>query len=180
MGPTMERKPQDLLEFLRRNRGAEGGAASTAGVDALPAAQPTDLVLRRSQILVAAVAAGLLVVLAFVVGLVAGRPGSESPGAPAVGAGAPVWTIRTITYQATEQGEINAKITMNQLETIFPGMVSIQRNPGRDEVIVTVGAWLRDPKQDPKALALLQQIQDQQDVAGKRHFTGAYIWTLPR
>ncbi len=178
----MERKPQDLLEFLRRNAAGEGADASATAprADAPPRAQATDLVLRRSQIFVAAVAGGLLVVLAFVLGLVVARPAPHAATGAAAESATPVWTIRLITYQATEQGEINAKITMNNLETLFPGQVSLQRIPGRDEIVVTVGAWLRDPKQDPKAIELLDQIRNQQDVAGKKHFPKSYFWTLPR
>jgi len=176
----MERKPQDLLEFLRRNAAAEGTAEPAQGAGAPLRPEPTDLVVRRSQILIAGVAGALLVVLAFIVGLVVARPGANTASGEAPGSVTPVWTIRAISYQATEQGEINSKVTMNELETIWPGQISIQRIPGRDEVVVTVGAWLRDPKQDPRALELREKIRNQQDVAGKRPFEKAYFWTLPR
>jgi len=175
-------KPQDLLEFLRRaNREAPAEAEREPAAPAKVLERTTRmLVLRRSQVVVASVAAGLLLVLAFLLGLGLGGGGGESTETVTV-AGPPVWTIRAATFSDTEKGRFAAKVMAGDLRRRHDiRQVVIQPIPSRSQLVVVVGAWLEHPHDDRFANDLLKKIKDIPDVNGDKPLADAIFWRIQR
>ncbi len=184
----MARKPQDMLEFLRRQNADETAPPEGALPDepAGPMAEPAPhleptarvLVLRRSQVVVSCIAGGLLLLLVFLVGLRTGQ--AKSPKAPAAsppGAAMPFWVIRVVTYKDSEQGWADArrmKVALNEL-----GQVTFHKILSTQDLVVALGSWLEDPKEDRAARALLEQVRTL-EVAARRDFGGAHYWQIQR
>jgi hypothetical protein len=108
----MLKKPQDLLEFFRRSSGDRPEAAAPQDLEKTPRM----LVVRRSQAVVAAVSAGLGLVLAFLLGLGLGGASSD----PAV-AGGGLWVIKVVSYEDNDKGRRYTKTVMSQLERLDLG-----------------------------------------------------------
>ena len=149
-------------------------------------AQPTRMVvLRRSQVIVAAAVAGLLLILAFVLGLALGggdeaaSTDSIGPDGSVVGGGAPVWVIRVASYKDTDDGRAIARSVAQQLEQLDE--VTLQTIRSSDSVVVTLGSWLRNPNRNEAAKALLQRVHDMRDQqGGERPFQSAMFWSIQR
>ena len=96
----MARKPNDMLEFLRRSGDDPAPARET--IRKTPRDRrdflPETMMLRRSQVLVSGAIALLLVVLAFVIGLIAGS-GSDNAGSMGASAPTEVWVLRVVTLK---------------------------------------------------------------------------------
>jgi hypothetical protein len=136
---------------------------------------PRMLVLRRSQAIVATAVAALLVVLAFFVGRAAG-----TQAAPAAGEARAIFVIRAITFPDSEQGRADARRVANALAGV--GQVTLHavtREGGQRDVVVAVGAWLKDPRDDPDARAALERVRAT-EIAGKRDLASAYFWQIQR
>jgi len=176
----MEKKPQDLLEFLRRSS-PEDPAPGMRPEPAPPSLEPTPrmLVLRRSQLIVAGVATALAVVLAFLLGLALGGAGE---GEPAVaGALAGPWVIRVVTYKDTEAGRKMAKSVQAQLERLLLREVSQQYIPSQEKVVVTIGAWVHPPERFAPARELRRKIRGLSDSrTEKSPFQDADFWRIRR
>ena len=168
----MLKKPQDLLEFFRRSSGAPDP-------EALPELQKTPrmLVVRRSQAVVAAVSAGLALVLAFLLGLGLGG-GSSEP----VAAGGGLWVIRVMQYEDNEKGGVYAKTVGSQLERLDLGdEVHLRRVISDGKLVVTLGCWMRDPKGDARAEELLKKIKGIRGRGGQgQPFASADFWRIER
>lgn len=176
----MERKPQDILEFLRRKPEQRGPSAPTEGPppeDGLEST-PRLLLVRKSQIVVAGLIAGLSLVLAFLIGMAFGG-GDEAP-APATETLGP-WVIRAISYDNDAQGRATAKNVQEQLSALGHE-VTIQTLAGQSNVVVTVGAWVQNPQRSEKARRLLQEIQaiTEKKKPKKTPFRSAYFWQIRR
>ena len=186
----MSEKPRDILEFLRR-ADCEPTATATeppAGSPLAGAVSPEKpapqadssggLLVSRRQMTIAGVAAGLLALLTFLIGL-AWSGGSE----PEEAAGSPVgiWTIKAIEYDATSNGEIRAKSLAAQLGKLASDEVTVQRLDRDRKLMVTVGSWLKNPKENEKALKLLRWVQER-EVNGRdrRPFEAAYFCRIKR
>lgn len=176
----MSRKPpQDMLEFLRRQT---GGPETPPLEPERPAEAPPPmertprmLVLRRSQAIVAGVAALLLVLLAFLVGRAAGTRGALEAGEART-----VFVIRAITFPDSEQGRADARRVANALAAVDQVTLhALARDGGQRDVVVAVGAWLQDPKDDPHARAALERVRAT-EIAGKRDLASAYFWQIQR
>ena len=175
----MTRKPpQDMLEFLRRQGGGDEPAEPESAAPAAPPArsepEPTlrVVVLRRTQVAVACVAATLLAVLAFFVGSSAGARRVAPPGIPRT-----VHVIRAITFPDDEQGRADAARVASALAGL--GQVTLHSVSTPRSVVVAVGAWLLDPKDDGAARGLLERVR-QTEIAGKRDLASAYFWQIQR
>lgn len=169
----MLKKPKDLLEFFRRSSENRPEAAAPQELEKTPRM----LVVRRSQAVVAAVSAGLGLVLAFLLGLGLGGGSSE----PAV-AGGGLWVIKVVSYEDNEKGRRYAKTVMSQLERIDLGdEVNLRRVIGDRTLAVTLGCWIRNPKGDAHARKLLTKVQG---IRGRgdqgQPFADADFWRIER
>jgi hypothetical protein len=178
----MHKKPQDMLEFFRRASAEEPGetVAVAAEEEREPSleATPRLQLVRRSQIVVAAVAAGLAVILAFVLGLALG--GDEV--APVATQGVGGWVIRVISYDDNPRNEEIAQGVMGFLAKQYPQLeVTLQRIPSQEQIVVTVGSWVHHPDRYPRARQLLDEVRKIDDKrSGKLHFSEAYFWRIER
>ena len=167
----MQKKPADLLEFLRQSHDE---------FDPIPAPLPDRtvpmMVLRRSQVTVAAVAAGLILILVFLLGL--GLGGGEESAATSIGQG--VWGVRVVSYKDTAQGREDARITQNQLQQLDLDEVTLQRIPSQALVVVMVGSWLSDPRNNPRATEVLAKVQTLSARGKNRPFSDAQFWSIQR
>ncbi len=169
----MRQKPADLLEFLRQSRDDESVPVPAP----LPERTVPMMVLRRSQVTVAAVAAGLVLILVFLLGLGLGG-GGEEPAAAPIGQG--VWGIRVVSYKDTTQGREDARITQNQLQQLDLDEVTLQRIPSQALVVVMVGSWLTDPRNNPRAAEVLAKVQNLWPRGSNRPFSDAQFWSIQR
>jgi hypothetical protein len=167
----MLRKPQDLLEFFRRSS-TDPDAAALQELEKMPRM----LVVRRSQAIVAVVAAGLVVVLAFLLGL---GLGGGSSGAT-VGGG--LFVIKVVTYEDSDKGGRYAKTVMSQLERLNLGdEVNVRRVVDDRTLAVTLGSWIRDPRGDARANELLKKVRDIRGRGGQEQpFASADFWRIER
>jgi hypothetical protein len=168
----MLKKPHDLLEFLRRS-GDRPDAAARQDLEKTPRM----LVVRRSQAVVVAVAAGLGVVLAFLLGLGLGGASGE----PAV-AGGGLWVIKVVSYKDNDKGGRYAKTVMSQLERLELGdEVNLRRVAGDGTLAVTLGCWIRRPHGDARAKELLNKVKGIRGREGQDPpFAGAAFWRIER
>ena len=184
----MNRKPSDLLEFLRSSPSGEAAEPSPDAQEpearrapAPPSSEPhlektpRMVVLRRSQVVVASVAVAFGIILAFLLGLAAASPGDSLPAA----IGARVWGLRIITYNDTESGRRQALATKKALQARKLEEVTLQRVPSRGEIVVMLGAWLTDPTDDLGQRELLATVKKLQQ-GGKIAFPDAYLWSIQR
>ncbi|MHC4952373.1 MAG: hypothetical protein ACYTGZ_00660 [Planctomycetota bacterium] len=184
----MSDKPRDILEFLRRTGQEppeEPAELPRARPSAAPPRAPTKnwggipefVVLHRRQLAIAGVAAILLLVLAFLLGMVTGG------GEPEADAGRPVgvWTIRVIEYDNTRNGLIRAKSLAAELRRAGRDEVTIQQLDGDRKLLVTLGSWLNNPKKSEEALSLLNWIRGR-EVHGRNRtpFSDAYFYRIKR
>ncbi|MGQ0614912.1 MAG: hypothetical protein ACT4PV_14345 [Planctomycetaceae bacterium] len=184
----MARKPQDMLEFLRRqnaeeNVPPEGALTEAAATAARTPAEPLEptarvLVLRRSQVVVSCIAGGLLLLLVFLVGLRTGQARSpNSPAASPAGAPLPFWVIRVVTYKDSEQGWADARRVKAALQEF--GQVTFHKIVSTQDLVVALCSWLEDPREDRAARELLERVRTL-EVAARRDFGGAHYWQIQR
>ena len=191
----MSQRPRDILEFLRR---AGGGAppvdeeieeAETTSrifvsppVSASPviatrgAGEPIELTPR--QALIAGLAALLLAVLTFLIGHMVGENSAQN----AVSA-APVslWTSRVVEYDDTRSGEISAKTWASKIERLADDEVTIERLDRDRKLLVTLGSWLKNPRENERALRLLQWVRNLESKGGtKKPFDDAFFYPIKR
>jgi len=192
----MSQRPRDILEFLRR---AGGGAppvdeemaeeAETTSrifvsppVSAAPviaargAGEPIELTPR--QALIAGLAALLLAVLTYMIGHMVGENSAQN----AVSA-APVslWTIRVVEYDDTRSGEISAKTWASKIERLADDEVTIERLDRDRKLLVTLGSWLKNPRENERALRLLQWVRNLESKGGtKKPFDDAFFYPIKR
>lgn len=169
----MLRKPHDLLEFFRRSSESRQETAALQELEKTPRM----LVVRRSQAVVAAVSAGLGLVLAFLLGLGLGG-GSSEPGV----AGGGVWVIKVVSYEDNEKGRRYAKTVMSQLERLDLGdEVNLRRVIGDRKLAVTLGSWISNPRGDAHANKLLTKVKG---IRGRGDqglpFADAGFWRIER
>jgi hypothetical protein len=158
-----QQRPRDILEFLRR---ASTDEPATEVVEA-PKPKPTPhvtvssgdapmVVLRRSQVVVACVVAGLLAILAFLLGLA-----SSTADAEVGGGGAPIrfYTIKLIELPDTRNGKLTAKTLLAELETELGEEVTIERLDRDRRLFLALGSWLKNPRENRRAMDLLKQAQ---------------------
>ncbi|MHC5030485.1 MAG: hypothetical protein ACYTGI_02365 [Planctomycetota bacterium] len=169
----MLKKPQDLLEFFRRSSGDRPEAAAPQDLEKTPRM----LVVRRSQAVVAAVSAGLGLVLAFLLGLGLGGASSD----PAV-AGGGLWVIKVVSYEDNDKGRRYTKTVMSQLERLDLGdEVNLSRVVSDGKLAVTLGTWRRRPHGDPRAQQLLDKVKGITGRAGQgQPFASADFWRIER
>ncbi|MHC4548968.1 MAG: hypothetical protein ACYTEZ_09330 [Planctomycetota bacterium] len=169
----MVKKPQDLLEFFRRTSDETG---STPDVELEKT--PRMMVLRRSQLVVAAAAAGLGVLLAFLIGLGVGGGSAEEGLVGGVG----VWVIRVVSYEDDERGRRYAKMVMSQLERLGLGdEVNLRRLVSDRKLVVTLGSWLRHPGGNADAEKLLAHVREARGRGRQdQPFAGADFWRIRR
>ena len=168
----MLKKPQDLLEFFRRS-----SAAPDPAFQKELERTPRMLVVRRSQAVVAAVSAGLALVLAFLLGLGLGG-GSSEPAA----AGGGFWVIQVMKYEDNKTGGRYAKTVQSQLERLDLGdEVNLRRIVEDGELAVTLGCWMSRPHGDARAQELLKKVQGIRGRGGQgQPFTGAGFRRIER
>ena len=130
------------------------------------------LVLRRSQVIVAAIAAGLALILVFVLGLALG--GGDDPAETPIGQR--VWGIRVASYKRVE----DARVTQNLLQQLDLDEVTLQRIPSQGLVVVMVGSWLSNPKRDARAVESLAKVQNLSARGKNRAFPDAQFWSIQR
>jgi len=168
----VSRKPSDILDFLRRSSPEELPEPEPALEQT-----PRMVVLRRSQVVVAAAAGALALVLAFLLGLALGGSGDGSDeGASDVG----VWVLRVVTYRDDERGQEYAQSVKSQLIRRKLGDEVNLRRFGEGQLAVTVGAWLQAPQDNPQAQSLKRDINEIQDRNGANPFKDAKFWLIRR
>lgn len=169
-------KPQDLLEFLRR-QDAEEEALSPEPVLPEQAETPQEggrLTLTRIQVRIAGVMVALGLVLAFLLGMALG--GGESQPAAASPTGN-AWVIRAISYPDSARHMQGARETESWLNAQGLGQANMIRIRSKEQLVVVLGAWLEDPSGNPAVLRLLERVQNL-DWKGKKPFHGAYVWQI--
>jgi hypothetical protein len=161
-----------MLEFFRR----------TAPADAAPPPPeleplPRMLVLRRSQAVVAIVACGFALLLAFLLGHAVGAPGrSDDALAP------DVYVIRAAAYRDDDQGKIAAESVRQQLERLDLGEeIGLRHVPSERTTVVTVGSWLTNPEASKVARALRDRLRALKDRGTQQApFAEADFWLIRR
>jgi len=182
----MNRKPSDILDFLRNASSEPEPVSPAAPPDAPPQTRPDRsdpgphksprmLVLRRSQVMVASVAVGLVVILAFLLGMAATSTDDRVPAL----LGVRVWGIRAITYNDTKSGRMQASATKKALQARNLEEVTLQRVRSKGEIVVMLGAWLTDPTDNRRQKELLATVRKLQQ-RGKMAFPDAYLWSIQR
>ena len=136
------------------------------------------MVFRRSQVIVAATAAGLGIILAFLIGMASGGEGGE----PAETFGkVGVYTIRVIAYDNTETGQIRAKTLKGQLEQPGWDEVLIERLDRDGKLLVTIGSWVSNPNTNKEAVALREKVRAlRTQGSSKLQFEEAYFVRIKR
>ena len=159
----MSEKPRDILEFLRR----AGREPATTVVEPPPGIPVVEtpvtkgdfsawMLVKKQQVWIAGIAAGLFAVLTFMIGLALGGPdAAEEPAYGTVG----VWTVRVASYDKTTNGEVRAKSIAAQLRRVIDDEVTIQPLDRQGKLVVTVGSWLKNPKADQRAVELLKRVK---------------------
>jgi hypothetical protein len=171
----VKQKPTDLLEFLRQSSEEERPVAAPIA----PQGERTVsmLVLRRSQVIVALVVAGLFCLLVFLLGLGLGGGGEPEGLAPLKSS---VWGIRLVTYKDTDSGRAEARATQKLLRTMDLDEVTLQRIASKRQIVVMLGSWLSDPENLAGARQMLSKVQ-KLTVRGKnRAFPDAHFWSIQR
>lgn len=164
----MARKARDLLELYRK---VETPPDAVEHLEKTPRM----LVLRQSQIVVAAVAGLLVIVLAYLIGLAAGGDGEAVPADAARGP----WVLKVIDYADSESGRRKAQTVAGFLEKQGWGEVTIQRSGER--VAVTLGAWVEHPTNYKPAKKLRNDVRALPDLqTGVKHFAEADFWRITR
>lgn len=161
-----------MLDFLRR--AAEPNRLPELPADARDA--PRLLLVRRSEVLIALAVAGLLAVLAFLLGLTLGGGGDDPEGRVAATTG--IWVVRVATYNDTENGRISAQTVKGHLLRQGLDDVHIHRIPSQEKLVVSCGSWISVPKQDKAAILVRKTVREMRDVAGNKPFTSAYFWHI--
>ncbi len=171
----MSRRPQDLLEFLRSQKEEAEARVQTAPAPEPPrrTGVPTPgsrlMVFRTTQVAVAGAAAGLLVILAFVLG---GTLGGTAPPAES----GPAYVIRAATFPNTAAGQQKAKLLAGDLDDAGFKPVRLYEIKARRHLVVTVGDWDRNPA----AAQLLRRRVRDFGPAGEKPLQGADFWKPPR
>ena len=172
----MRKPPADLLEFLRKSNEDEPAPMPIREAPRPERTVPM-VVLRRSQVNVAAVAAGLALILVFLLGL--GMGGDSEPEATSsISQG--VWGIRVVSYKDTERGRVDARTTQNLLQRLDLDEVTLQRIPSQGRLVVMVGSWLNDPRDNARAAEILAKVQNLSARGMNRAFPDAQIWSIQR
>jgi|GEM_PF-2707084 len=181
----MSEKPRDILEFLRR----AGREPATTVVDPPPGIPVVEtpvtkgdfsawMLVKRQQVWIAGIAAGLFAVLTFMIGLAMGGP--DPVNEPAYGS-VGVWTVRAATYNQNANGEVRAKSTAAQFRRIFDDEVTIQQLDRQGKLVVAVGSWLKNPRTDKRAVALLNRVIGLEVDGRDRHpFGDAQFYRIER
>ena len=171
----MTRRPQDLLEFLRSQNQELEAPGQTAPAPEPPRRTATTtsgsrlMVFRTTQVAVAGAAAGLLVILAYVLG---GVPGGTAPPEES----APEFVIRAATFPNSEAGRGKASLLAQDLVNAGLGPVRLYEIKARRHLVVAVGAWDRNPG---AAQILRRRVRDF-GPEGEKPLQGADFWKPPR
>lgn len=168
-------KPRDMLEFFRRT-----SSPSTEAVPSSPSLEPTTrmLVVRRSQAVVAIVAAVAALLLAFLLGHAVGASGKSE----ALDAAPEVYVIRAIAYSDDLKGSDSAQRVKTQLERMDLGEeVVLWQVPSESRTVVTVGSWLGNPAGRKEACALRDKLRGVKDKSTQSApFADADFWRMKR
>jgi hypothetical protein len=181
----MARKPNDMLEFLRRSGDDPSPARET--LREIPRDRrdflPETMMVRRSQVLVSGAIALLLAVLAFVIGLIAGS-GSDNTGSAAMSAPAEVWVLRVATLKDNENNRVAAKAWRDDLRGIYGEEIFIHPLEEKGQLVLALGTWLKNPEESPEefaaAIKLRDGIRKALDPAGNLLFEDAHFWQMTR
>jgi hypothetical protein len=136
------------------------------------------VVLRRSQVVVAAVTAGLLILLAFLLGLASSGETAEEAAARA-----PVrfYTIKLTEFSDTRNGKLAAKTLLAELEQEFDEEVTIERLDRDRRLFLALGSWLKNPRENRRAMDLMKKVQKLRAPGHKSPpFKDAYIFAIKR
>lgn len=181
----MTEKPRDILEFLRRAGREPASAVAEPPARPQTAANPPSeaelsqwMLVKKRQVWIAGIAAGLFAILTFLIGMAFGGPDSaEEAAAAKVG----VWTIRAIEYDDTTNGQVRAKSTASQLRRLASDEVTIQPLDRDRKLLVTVGSWLKNPNSNEQALKLLEWVRTREvDGRDRRPFKDAFFYRIER
>jgi hypothetical protein len=136
------------------------------------------VVLRRSQVVVAGVAAGLLIVLAYMLG---STWGDENAADQKVYGPVGVWTIVVIEYNDNPHGQISAKAIKAGLAKRDWDEVMIEQLDRDRKLWVTIGSWVSNPKTNRRAMSLLSAVQKLRvQGSDKLEFAEAYFARIER
>lgn len=188
-----QQRPRDILEFLRRaavEETAEEPRLEVAPPEPAPTRAPATphvtvssgdapmVVLRRTQVIVACVTAGLLIILAFLLGLATG----EGQAAEAAAAGTTRFhTIKVIEFADNRNGEIRAKTLLADLERRFDEEVTIERLDRDRTLFLALGSWLKNPNENREAKRLLKEVRELTARGrSEKPFKSAYFFTVKR
>jgi len=192
----MSQRPRDILEFLRRAGGGgppvaeevaeEAETTSRIFVSPPVSAQPVvaargagePIELTPRQALIAGLAALLLAILTYMVGhMVGGNSADQAISSAPVS----LWTIRVVSYDDTRSGEISAKTWASKIERLADDEVTIERLDRDRKLVVTLGSWLKNPRENERALRLLQWVQNLESKGGtKKPFDDACFYSIKR
>ena len=181
----MARKPNDMLEFLRRS--GDDPAPVRETIRKTPRDRrdflPETMMVRRSQVLVSGAIALLLMVLAFVIGLIAGS-GSDNAGSAGASAPTEVWVLRVATLKDNENNRVAAKAWRDDLRGIYGEEIFVHPLEEKGQLILALGTWLANPEESPEefaaAIKLRNEIRKARDEAGNILFQDAHFWQLTR
>ncbi|MDH3590393.1 MAG: hypothetical protein OER88_00840 [Planctomycetota bacterium] len=168
------KKATDLLDFYRRTHDRIPDSITTEDLER----GPRLMLIRRTQIVVAGVAAGLVVVLAFLFGMAMGGDEAE-PETVAESLGITAsWVIRVASYSDTKAGRANAKFLMSQLERMDLEDVSLHRIPSQNVLVVALGSWAKKPVRGGpvELLDTVRNLPDHRD--NSKPFASADMWQI--
>ena len=114
------------------------------------------MVFRRSQVVVAGIGAGLLIVLAYLLG---STWGGESASEPEVFGSVGVYTIAVVEYHDDAHGQVSAKMIKSDLTELGWDEVMIEQLDRDRKLWVTIGSWVSNPRTNRKAVSLLSEVK---------------------
>jgi hypothetical protein len=114
------------------------------------------MVFRRSQVVVAGVAAGLLIVLAYLLG---STWGGESAAEQEVFGAVGVYTIAVVEYYDNAHGQVSAKMMKSDLTKRGWDEVMIEQLDRDRKLWVTIGSWVSNPRTNRDAMSLLSKVK---------------------
>ncbi len=158
-GPERRSLPRDMTRQpvkVNGPRPAENPRVSDARHVNVSQGDTPMVVLRRSQVIVAGITAGLLIVLAYLLG---STWSGEEPADQVVYGDVGVYTIAVIEYHDNAHGQISAKTLKADLAKLDWDEVLIEQLDRDRKLWVTIGSWVSNPYTNRQAMSMLSEVK---------------------
>jgi len=191
------RKPSRPAGSAEGGRSAERGGAGRPQPSRRPAAPPPPrapggaalptITVPVRTAWMAGGGAAIVVLIAFWTGMKLGGGPALPDNARLATPGGPdaVWTVRVATFDADEQARAESVVDAIRTHRAARGMtpfdVVIRPLTQDGKLVVTIGSWPGDPKDDAQAGEVLEYVRRLQNKeTGRPLFEEAYFWQTPR